>query len=128
MPLRGGIITDFEFEKCADAVIKVDGAVLGAVSRAECTAENSYSDINEFLSCVPVHRTLQSRYKIALEMTLESTNPFETQHRFGEVALVLKNRTVRYGGCFVESAKTAASSKGFVQVKAQLSAETREVV
>ncbi len=119
---------DFEFEKCVDAVIRVNGAVLGAVTKAECTSENSYSDINEFLTDKPVYRIPSSRYRLRLEMTLGGGNPFADETHFEQIELVMKSKTLRYSDCFVESTKTTVGARGYVTTEACICAETRDVV
>lgn len=121
-------MADFEFERCGDALIKLDGIPLGAVSDAECTSENSYSDIYEFLTDVPVCRIPVSKYKIRLDMTLSGENPFWDKAFFEQAELIMKNRTVRYRDCFVESAKTAVGARGFVKAQVVMSAQKREII
>ncbi len=121
-------MADFEFEKCGDVLIKLDCKLLGAVTDAECTSENSYSDISQFLTDIPVCRIPESKYKIRLSMTLNGENPFWDKASFEQVELIMKNRTVRYSDCFVESAKTAVGARGFVQAQVVMSAQKREIV
>lgn len=121
-------MTDFEFEKCADAEIKVNSAVLGAVKCAECIEENSYSDIGEFLTDKPVCRVPESRYKITLDMVLGEDNPFVGERYFEQLELVLKNRIVRFCGCSVVSTKTVVKAAGNVEIKVCINAESRDII
>lgn len=121
-------MTDFEFEKCADAELKVNSAVLGAVKYAECAEENSYSDIGEFLTDKPVCRVPKSRYRITLDMALAEDNPFVTEKYFEQLELVLKNRILRFCGCSVESTKTTVKATGSVEIRVCVNAESRDII
>lgn len=121
-------MTDFEFERCAGAELRVNSTVLGAVKCAECTEENSYIDIGEFLTDEPVCRVPESRYKIILDMTLGEDNPFVSERYFKQIELVMKNKIVRFYDCSVESTKTTVKAMGSVEIKAYINAESREVI
>ncbi len=121
-------MTEFEFEKCADAVIKLNSSVIGSVSKAECQSETEYELINEFLTDKPVYRIPSSKYKIKLAMTLSGENPFLNEKHFDSLELVLKSYTIKYSGCTVESLKSTVGAKGFVQLEVCASALEREVL
>lgn len=121
-------MTDFEFEKCASAELRIDAAVLGAVKCAECKEENYYIDIGEFLTDKPVCRVPKSRYKITLDMELGEDNPFVEARCFEQLELVLKNKIVRFCDCSVESTKTVVRTTGSIEIKVCINAESRDVI
>lgn len=121
-------MADFEFENCQDAVIKVEENILGAVKQAVCTRENTYYEINEFLSDEPVCKIPDSRYKIKLKMVLGADNPFFENNCFNAIELILKNRTVKYSDCRVKKMESTVNSKGFVDMEIWIDAEKRDVV
>lgn len=120
-------MTEFKFESSRDVKLRVDGEVLGAVSRVVCESEKSVDDICEFLSDVPVFRASRTSYKITLDMVLGEDNPFVDRDSFDCIELEGRSRTVRYCGCTVLSTKSTVSAEGFVRLEACIGAESREV-
>ena len=61
-------MADFAFEKGDDITIRLNGKTVGGVKKATCRIENTFYDISQFLTDVPVERMTGKRYNIELVM------------------------------------------------------------
>ena len=61
-------MADFAFEKGDDITIRLNGKIVGGVKKATCKIENTFYDISQFFTDVPVERMTGKRYNIELVM------------------------------------------------------------
>lgn len=117
-------MSDFTFLKGENIVIKIDGEILGGVTKAVCSVENSYNEIREFLSDIPVEKIAVSNYRI--EFATKNGNMFVNIGKFNTLELCDENKTVEYMDCCVESVKTVINAKGSVEYNVVIKAEKRD--
>lgn len=121
-------MAELAFVKGDNVSIQLDGKVLGCVRKLVCTRDNSFIDIESFLTDVPVYRIAEKKYKIVLSMDCEPDNPFFDGESFEQLEIKTEEKCERYTDCTVNSVKTEVNPKGVVEISVELSAEEREVL
>ncbi|MEE1318200.1 MAG: hypothetical protein UHD05_01695 [Ruminococcus sp.] len=119
-------MSELTFLKGGNIVIKLDGQILGGVTKAVCSAQNSYNEICEFLTDIPVEKIPVKNYRI--ELVTKDGNTFMNDSTFKTIQLSDENKIVEYEDCYVESAQAVINSKGSVEYKVIITAETRNVI
>lgn len=116
---------EFDFAKSNGLIIRLDGKILGGVKKAVCTKKNSFTDVGEFLTDIPVSRIPESGYTIVLTMNYSNENPFLLSDSFDRINFESSNGTVTYSKCFADSVETTLNAKGLIESKVTVSAEER---
>lgn len=116
-------MSEFSFLKGENIVIKLDGEILGGVTKAVCSAQNSCNEICEFLTDIPVEKIPVKSYRI--ELVTKDGNTFMNDSAFNTIQFSGESKTVEYSDCHVESAQAVINSKGSVEYKVIITAETR---
>ena len=116
-------MSETAFLKGENIIIRLDGEILGGVTKAVCSVENSYNEICEFLTDIPVEKIPVKNYRI--ELVTKDGNAFMNDSCFAAIQLSDETKTMEFGDCHVESAQAVINSKGSVEYKVIITAETR---
>lgn len=119
-------MNDYAFVKGDDIVIKLDGEILGGVQKAVCTSINTVEKIEEFLNDEPVEKIPRSKYSILLVMHSKSQCPFENTV-FDCIEFFDELNTVAYENCNVDSIESEIKSKGYIEFRVKITAESRQI-
>lgn len=119
-------MADFAFEKGGGITIMLGGKVLGGVKKAACSIENSFYDVCEFLSDVPVQRTEIKRYGVELVMNSAEKLDFLQRHSFDALKFCSSKKSVVYSDCFVKSVKADMDAKKEIEYTVKITANGRK--
>lgn len=121
-------MADFAFEKGDDITIRLNGKIIGGIKKARCTIENTFYDISQFLTDVPVERITGSRYSIELVMNNSGKLDFLQGQSFEKLEIFNTKKIVTYTDCFVVSVTADISTKNAVEYTVKIAAlERREI-
>ena len=121
-------MTDFVFLKGDDVTVKLNSEILGGVLKAECVTQNTFINIEQFLTDIPVKRISKKNYEIVLTQNSDSENPLFQSDSIAELEFSDNQRTVKYYDCCVKSTESIINAKGAVEYKVKIIAGKREVV
>lgn len=118
----------FAFEKGDDITIKLNGKIVGGVKRAVCHIENTYSDICEFLTNVPVSRTICKHYGIELVMNNSGKLDFLQGQSFDRLEIFNSKKIVTYTDCCIKSITADIGAKNAVEYTVKITALGRREI
>lgn len=121
-------MADFAFEKGDDITIRLNGKIIGGVKKARCTVENTFYDISQFLTDVPVERITGSRYSIELVMNNSGKLDFLQGQSFEKLEIFNTKKIVTYTDCFVVSVTADISAKNAVEYTVKITARERREI
>lgn len=114
-------MSEFKFNRGEDYTIAIDGKVLGGVTKAVFGTQNSFVDIKEFLTDIPVHRAVKADYTIELVMN----NEFNCGVELGALRVTGNGKTVEYRDCHTDKIEEVINPSGKIEYRVRLIAETR---
>ena len=121
-------MADFAFEKGDDIAIRLNGKIVGGVKKARCNVENTFYDITQFLTDVPVKRITGKVYKIELVMNNAGKLEFLQQQSFERLEIFNTKKIVTYSDCFVSDVTANISAKNAVEYTVKITARERREI
>ncbi|WP_294467084.1 hypothetical protein [uncultured Ruminococcus sp.] len=121
-------MTDFAFEKGDDITIKLNGKIIGGVKKVTCNIENTFYDISQFLTDVPVKRITGKRYNIELVMNNAGKLDFLQGQSFDRLEIFNTKKIVTYTDCFVTGVTANISAKNAVEYTVKITARERREI
>lgn len=121
-------MADFAFEKGDDITIRLNGKIVGGVKKVTCKIENTFYDISQFLTDVPVERMAQKKYRIELEMNNSGKLDFLQGQSFECLEIFNTKKIVVYTDCFVSSVTASISAKNAVEYTVKITARERREI
>lgn len=119
-------MADFAFEKGDDITIRLNGKIVGGVKKARCSVENTFYDITQLLTDVPVKRITGKVYKIELVMNNAGKLEFLQQQSFERLEIFNTKKIVTYSDCFVSDVTANISAKNAVEYTVKITAREGE--
>ena len=116
---------EFSFDKGSDVIIRVDGDILGGVTKLRRTVRSEAQGIYEFLTDRPVARLPRQTY--ILELWLKGRGGCVFENEIHTVTVTAKGKTEAYTGCAVTSLQCTALPRGDVEYAVTVEAEERSV-
>lgn len=121
-------MADFAFEKGDDITIRLNDKIVGGVKKATCNIENTFYDISQFLTDVPVKRIAGRRYNIELVMNNAGKLDFLQGHSFEKFEIFNTKKIVTYTDCFVTDVTANISAKNAVEYTVKITARERREI
>lgn len=121
-------MSDFAFEKGDDIIIRLNGKIVGGVKKATCRIENTFYDISQFLTDVPVERITGKVYNIELVMNNSRKLDFLQGQSFDCLEIFNTKKTVTYKDCFISSVTAGISAKNAVEYTVKITARERREI
>ena len=121
-------MADFAFEKGDDITIMLNGKIVGGVKKATCSIENTFYDISQFLTDVPVERIKGKRYSIELVMNNVGKLDFLQGQSFERLEIFNTKKIVTYTDCFVTGVTANISAKNAVEYTVKITARERREI
>lgn len=121
-------MADFAFEKGDDIIIRLNGKIVGGVKKATCRIENTFYDISQFLTDVPVERITGKVYNIELVMNNSRKLDFLQGQSFDCLEIFNTKKTVTYKDCFISSVTASITAKNAVEYTVKITARERREI
>lgn len=121
-------MADFAFEKGDDITIRLNGKIVGGVKKATCKIENTFYDISQFLTDVPVERMTGKRYNIELVMNNSGKLDFLQGQSFERLEIFNTKKIDTYKDCFISSVTASISAKNAVEYTVKITARERREI
>ena len=121
-------MADFAFEKGDDITIRLNGKIVGGVKKATCKIENTFYDISQFLTDVPVERMAHKKYSIELVMNNSVKLDFLQGQSFDRLEIFNTKKIVTYKDCFISSVTANISAKNAIEYTVKISARERRQI
>ena len=121
-------MADFAFEKGDDITIRLNDKIVGGVKKATCSIENTFYDISQFLTDVPVKRIAGRRYNIELVMNNAGKLDFLQGRSFEKLEIFNTKKIVTYTDCFVTDVTANISAKNAVEYTVKITARERREI
>lgn len=121
-------MADFAFEKGDEITIRLNGKIVGGVKKATCKIEDTFYDISQFLTDVPVERITGKRYSIELVMNNSGKLAFLQGQSFDRLEFFNTKKIVTYKDCFIASVTANIRAKNAVEYTVKITARERREI